>query len=215
MEVEISGSGYYERVKITKDNLVIYEGDVIDLLTSQQGLLELKLNYGTCKNCSVILKKSENGDILFVPKINDCFKHGYKYEAIVITNKEFFNLWEKLGYNPHEDIKLINQASLNDYILAWAVTSNYRGDEDSFEEYLSNLNAECLTTSSEQITVGQVFDLLSNVKIKGNIVKNSDIELVSIYLDSVKDDQWDALTITDNGQIFLRLNDGRFNVILL
>ncbi|MEG0772704.1 hypothetical protein [Clostridium sp.] len=146
IRIEFNGELYEQRCNLFYGDQLIYKGYVDNLVTSINGYLELKLNYGTSRISSVIVKKL--GDIIFWIPINDRSVNE-KYNNIIISVSDMRSLWDKLGYDLTEDIHLISSISRMDLKLLWVINSGLRFQFDLYGD-IAQLVTENITSFTNE-----------------------------------------------------------------
>jgi len=209
MDISIYGEDYYEKMILEYEGKVIYQGYIDDFVTSQKGDIELKLNYGSKKNHSIILKKMKD-KIVFVPNVDICFSKEYNYEIIMISIKEFEDLWIKMRYNPSDDLKLIGEITNEDILLMWLLSSGYRNDNANIHSYIEELKENCIGTSSEDIQIEEVFEKVLYGKFHfTEYIYDGIGEKIYLYLDNGV--EWNALTKGTDNNLYLNI---KYNIMI-
>ncbi|BCN32360.1 hypothetical protein [Anaeromicropila herbilytica] len=209
MDISIYGEDYYEKMMLEYEGKIIYQGYIDDFVTSEKGNLELKLNYDSNKNQSIILKKMKD-KIVFVPNVEICFSSEYNYEIMMISIKEFEDLWIKMKYNPSNDLELICEITNEDILLMWLLTSGYRNDNTSINIYIEELKENCIGTSNEEIQIEEVFDKVLYAKSHFTECIYEDIgEKIYLYLDNGV--EWNALTKGTDNNLYLNI---KYNIMI-
>ncbi|WP_291584095.1 hypothetical protein [Clostridium sp. UBA6640] len=221
MEIVLSGNIYDERINIKYDDIMIYNDYVDNLVTSEDvdSDIELKLNYGDKSNQSNIIVRRSGKNILCLPNIKYCFKDKYMYIPIIFSLDEFKKLWEAMGYSFENDIEKIKEATNEELMLAWYITSNIRDNVDSMHYYVNTIKRKFICTDIEGEDINkQIYQLFNwnEVLHKMNLMvtckESNSMTNVKIYLDD--NVEWDAIKIADKSKIYLNLSNKIYISIL-
>ncbi|AUM95038.1 MULTISPECIES: hypothetical protein [Clostridium] len=221
MEIVLSGDIYDEIISIKYDDIIIYDGYVDNLVTSEDvdSDVELKLNYSNQSNQSNVIARRLEDNILWIPNIKFCFKEGYRYMPIIFSADEFKKLWDSMGYNFEDDIDKIKEVTNEELMLAWYITSNIRDSVDSMDAYVNILSSKVICTDIEDENINkQIFQLfnynevLDKINLMGMCEERNNMIDAKIYLDD--DIEWDAIKIVDKTKIYLNLSNKKYIPIL-
>lgn len=123
IKIELYGEMYEQKCNVYYKEQILYSGYVDNLVTSVNGYLELKLNYGTNITTPTIIKRLGN-IILWIP--TDNIKLNEKYLNVIISIEEMAEIWKMLGYELKDDMYLINYATNKDLKSLWVANSGIR-----------------------------------------------------------------------------------------
>lgn len=221
MEIVLSGDIYDEEISIKYDDIIIYNGYVDNLVTSEyaDSDVELKLNYSNKSNQSNVIARRLGDDILWIPNIKYCFKEKYKYIPIISSVDEFKKLWDSMRYNFEEDIEKINKVTAEEVMLTWYITSNIKDNVNSIDAYGNILGSKFICTDIESENINeQIFRLFNynevrdKINLMGMCEESNNMINAKIYLDN--NIEWDAIKIADETNIYLNLSNKKYIPIL-
>ncbi|WP_252232150.1 hypothetical protein [Clostridium sp. ZBS15] len=217
MEIVLSGDMYDEKISVKYDDMIIYNGYVDNLVTSEDvdSDVELKLNYSNQFNQSNVIARRLGEEILWIPNIKYCFKEKYKYIPIIFSVAEFKKLWDSMRYNFQDDINKIKEVTNEEVMLTWYITSNIRESTDSIDDYAKILSSKFICTDIDGENINkQILKLFNYNEIldKINLVSicegSNNIINANIYLDD--NIEWDAIKIVDETNIYLNLCNKKY-----
>lgn len=221
MEIVLSGDIYDEKISIKYDDIIIYNGYVDDLVTSEDvdSDVELKLNYSNQSNQSNVIARRLGDDILWIPNIKYCFKEKYKYIPIIFSTDKFKKLLDSMRYNFEDDIEKIKEVTDEEVMLTWYITSNIRDNVDSIDAYANILSSKFICTDIEGENINKQIlklfnynEVLDKINLKGLCEESNNIINTKIYLDDNL--EWDAIKIVDETKIYLNLSNKKYIPIL-
>lgn len=212
MEFILTGDIYYEEISIRYGDSIIYDGYVDNLVTSEDGELELQLNYGDKSDKNNVIARRIGDNIFWIPNIKYCFKKQYIYLPILFSEDEFKRLWESMRYNPEDDLGQIKEITNTELLLTWFITSNIRNNVDNIYEYMNILKDKIIYIDIENEDVNKVILGLFRFneefnKNKLDVMNKQSHNMIKgkIYLDD--NSEWDAIRISDKNVIYLRINN--------
>ncbi|MDO5089263.1 MAG: hypothetical protein Q4D53_05705 [Leptotrichiaceae bacterium] len=188
---------FYCYVKIIVNDIIIHNGDYF-ILSNKNNTLGLKLNYGEeGANHNVYLKKYKE-KIITVPDYNLMYKYNYIYKPVEFTFKEIKKI------ELEEEIPKIRNITIEDIVLSWILTSEFKDYCSNMEEYKKLLSRNIYYVSDEKLNenIEEAFIKLFNIR-EGIIEEVSDIseyEVIEVYLN--KGTVWNAFLKKDN-EIYL------------
>lgn len=214
LEYVTCGEFIHESLVLKYDSEVIYEGYTDDLVTSVTGDVELRLNFGG-KNTSSVIARKYGGHIVWIPKMPLDTKD--KYKTIIFNLKQFAALWTFLKYNVEDDLSLIKDINADELKQMWLIEAmKYERIDDLLG--LSKLvekkvvalstNEKWIETKFNQLIIKQWVLTDKILKTKGNW------ETIVAYLDKDAFDEWKALKMDPNEQLFIHLGGG-FCILVL
>jgi len=221
MEIVLSGDIYDEEISIKYDDIIIYNGYVDNLVTSEyaDSDVELKLNYSNKSNQSNVIARRLGDDILWIPNIKYCFKEKYKYIPIIFSVDEFKKLWDSMRYNFEDDIEKIKKVTAEEVMLTWYITSNIKDNVNSIDAYGNILGSKFICTDIESENINeQIFRLFNynevrdKINLMGMCEESNNMINAKIYLDN--NIEWDAIKIADETNIYLNLSNKKYIPIL-
>lgn len=221
MDIALSGDIYDEKINIKYDNITIYNDYVDNLVTSEDidSDIGLRLNYDDRLNQSNVIARRLGENILCVPNIKYCFKDKYRYIPIIFSLDEFKKLWEAMSYSFENDIKKIKEATNEELMLAWYITSNIRDNVDSMHDYVNTIRSKFICTDIEGEDINkqicQLFnwnEALYKMNLMVTCKESNNMTNVKIYLDD--NVEWDAIKIIDKTKIYLNLSNKIYIFIL-
>ncbi|WP_434297745.1 hypothetical protein [Clostridium sporogenes] len=221
MEIVLSGDIYDEKISIKYDDIIIYDGYVDNLVTSEDvdSDVELKLNYSNQSNQSNVIARRLGDDILWIPNIKYCFREKYKYIPIIFSVDEFKKLWGSMRYNFQDDIDKIKEVTDEEVMLTWYITSNIRDNVDSIDAYANILSSKFICTDIEGENINKQIlklfnynEVLDKINLMGVCEERNNIINAKIYLDD--NIQWDSIKIVDETNIYLNLANKKYIPIL-
>lgn len=221
MEIVFSGDIYDEKISIKHDDIIIYNGYVDSLVTSEdvESDVELKLNYSNQSNQSNVIARRLGNDILWIPNIKYCFKEKYKYIPLIFSVNEFKKLWDSMRYNFEDDIEKIKEVTAEEVMLTWYITSNIRDNVDRIDDYVNILgrrfictDIECENINKQILKLFNYNEILNKINLMGICDGNNNIINAKIYLDD--NVEWDAIKILDETNIYLNLANKKYVPIL-
>lgn len=217
MEIVLSDGIYDEKISIKYDDIIIYNGYVDSLVTSEDvdSDVELKLNYSNQSNQSNVIARRLGNDILWIPNIKYCFKEKYKYIPLIFSVNEFKKLWDSMRYNFEDDIEKIKEVTAEEVMLTWYITSNIRENVDSIYAYVNILVSKFICTDIESENINKQIlklfnynEILDKINLMGICEGNNNIINAKIYLDD--NIEWDAIKIVDGTNIYLNLANRKY-----
>ncbi|EPY2273408.1 hypothetical protein ACXAUS_002270 [Clostridium sporogenes] len=221
MEIVLSGDIYDEKISIKYDDIIIYDGYVDNLVTSEDvdSDVELKLNYSNQSNQSNVIARRLGDDILWIPNIKYCFREKYKYIPIIFSVDEFKKLWDSMRYNFQDDIDKIKEVTDEEVMLTWYITSNIRDNVDSIDAYANILRSKFICTDIEGENINKQIlklfnynEVLDKINLMGVCEERNNIINAKIYLDD--NIEWDSIKIVDETNIYLNLSNKKYIPIL-
>ncbi|RRD37706.1 hypothetical protein EII29_11040 [Leptotrichia sp. OH3620_COT-345] len=199
IDIIIWSEGLYDDyMKIIADNVVVHNGYFYRILSNENNIIGLELNYGEeGTNHNVYLKKYKE-KIITVPDYNLMYKYNYIYKPVEFTFKEI----EKIKLE--EEMPKIRNITIEDIVLSWILTSEFKDYCSNMEEYKKLLSRNIYYVSDEKLNenIEERFTELFNIK-EGIIEEVSDIseyEIIEVYLN--KGTVWNAFLKKDN-EIYL------------
>lgn len=221
MEIVLSGDIYDEKISIKYDDIIIYNGYVDNLVTSEDVDLdvELKLNYNNQSNYSNVIARRIGEDILWIPNVKYCFKENYKYIPIIFSVAEFKKLWDSMRYNFQDDIDKIKEISNEEVVVTWYITSNIRENANSIDDYANILSNKFICTDIDDKNINRQIlklfnynEILDKINLMGICKGSNNIINAKIYLDD--NIEWDAIKIIDETNIYLKLANKKYIPII-
>lgn len=214
MEIVLSGDIYDEKISIKYDDIIIYNGYVDNLVTSEDVDLdvELKLNYNNQSNYSNVIARRIGEDILWIPNVKYCFKENYKYIPIIFSVAEFKKLWDSMRYNFQDDIDKIKEISNEEVVVTWYITSNIRENANSIDDYANILSNKFICTDIDDKNINRQILILDKINLMGICKGSNNIINAKIYLDD--NIEWDAIKIIDETNIYLKLANKKYIPII-
>lgn len=213
VQLTAQGDSYEEKCIINYHGQTIYDGYVDDLVTSVNGYLEVRLNYGTQSKLSTRIKKLGNM-ILWVPLNMANVELVKKYKTIVLSYSDMDELWDKLGYTLEDDLPLINNATSEDLKLIWLINSHLEFSSNDIKEDVKQLSNSIIAYSHEESEfLKKAFDNLikaSWIDLEFNSLKqiNSEQDKLVVYLDDSNNTiEWSALLADDRKNIFINMGN--------
>lgn len=221
MKIVLSGDIYDEKISIKYDDIIIYNGYLDNLVTSEDvdSNIELKLNYSNQYNQNNVIARRLGEDILWIPNIKYCFKEKYKYIPIILSVAEFKKLWDNMRYNFQDDINKIMEVTAEEIMLTWYITSNIRESTDSIDDYVNILSSKFMCTDIEDENIDEKIlklfnynEIVDKINLAGICEGSNNIINAKIYLDD--NIEWDAIKIVDKTNIYLNLDNKKYIHIL-
>ncbi|MDU1351057.1 hypothetical protein [uncultured Clostridium sp.] len=221
MEIVLSGDIYDEKINVKYDDIIIYNGYVDNLVTSEDidSDVELKLNYSNQSSQSNVIARRLGEDILWIPNIKYCFKEKYKYIPIIFSVCEFKKLWDSMRYDYQDDINKIKEITNEEVMLTWYLTSNIKGSIDSIDDYANMLSSKFICTDIEDENIDKQIlklfnynQMLDKINLDSICEESSKIINAKIYLDDNM--EWDAIKIDNETNIYLNLANKKYIPIL-
>ena len=187
--------GFYDHyMKILKGETVIYYGENYNIISCKDKDFGLELNYGLNKGHNVYLRK-ERDKVYTIPDDSLAFKYDYIYIPIEFNMDEIRKITIT---NPK-----IKKGTIEEIVLEWILTSNFKDYCTSMEEYKKLLSRNIYYISEEKLNknIEKTFIELFN-KNKGIIeeIDNSKCEVIDVYLDN--GNIWEAF-LKKNNEIYL------------
>ena len=191
---------YHDFLEIEKEEKVIYRGEYIPLLSTDDKNFRLNLNYGTKEKASSIILKKFCDDFYSVPDSSCIYCYDYKYE-ILEMNRYLLGI---ILFNI-EELDNIEDINVVDIINNWILGSNYKGYYLSFKDYVFYLIKEIYFIDNEELNkdIKNTMSNIINIKKKNIInIKYLDLEIINFYLNNGQ--VWEALLKNKkNGDIYL------------
>ena len=161
--------GFYEHyMKILKGKTVIYYGEDYNIISCENEDFALELNYGLSKKNRVYLRKK--GDKIYtIPDCSSAFKYDYTYIPV-----EF-------------NIDQIKRITVEEVVLEWMLTSNFKDYCTSIEEYKKLLARNIYYVSEERLNESiekKFIELFSKNEGKIEEIDSSKCEIIDIYLEN-------------------------------
>jgi hypothetical protein len=207
----------YEKLIMTYNNKVIFEGYTDDLVTSIDGDLELKLNNVLTGKVSPVIGRKVNTSILWIPKQPNSYESSYFYQAVLFTKEDFYKLWSSLRYDATEDYQAIKNIDANELKLAWLASSNCELKLSEYTELSKSINSKLLAINSENHNVIQKFLKLLNeswsvTNLGREMITSEDSwKTMSVVLDLEGLPEWNAIKIDPNNNLYVHFG---FNLCL-
>lgn len=201
---KITGEGTDRIVTLKVESQIIYEGYSYSLVTSENNVLGLDLNFGFSGIEYLYSIKSLEEYLLLLP-----VKEHYRYaKQFIISKSDLMNLWDGLGYDFEDDQEYITNANSTDILLHWLLSSRVH-----FQE----LKLDTMRKEIRKIAVGYSEDkyrsLFEHLIMKWDDVHLKDVTKItsqcveiSIYLDQRENYDWKALFIDEQGALCMRLS---------
>ena len=161
--------GFYEHyMKILKGKTVIYYGEDYNIISCENEDFALELNYGLSKKNRVYLRKK--GDKTYtIPDCSSAFKYDYTYIPVE------FNVDE------------IKRITVEEVVLEWMLTSNFKDYCTSIEEYKKLLVRKIYYVSEERLNESiekKFIGLFSKNEGKIEEIDSSKCEIIDVYLEN-------------------------------
>ena len=171
MDIDIItwSEGFYEHyMKILKGKTVIYYGEDYNIISCENEDFAIELNYGLSKENRVYLRKK--GDKIYtIPDCSSAFKYDYTYIPV-----EF-------------NIDQIKRITVEEVVLEWMLTSNFKDYCTSIEEYKKLLARNIYYVSEERLNESiekKFIELFSKNEGKIEEIDSSKCEIIDIYLEN-------------------------------
>lgn len=191
------------------DSQIIYEGYTDNLITSETGNLELKLNYGTSTTSSVIARKYGD-NIVWVPKIP--LDSDYRYKTIIFTSKQFEELWTYLKYNPEDDLEIIKNISANELKLTWMIGARGAEQIDDMSSLIKSVKKNTIALSTSLENQNTIYNnLIENqwaLKEDRIIEGKGNWESFFAYLDKGVYEEWEVFKKDNKDNLYIHLGNG-------
>lgn len=201
LTTKIYGEAFDEKIKIIFNTEVIHDGYTEDLITSQNDFLELKLNYGTRKNSSVIIKRIED-TIIFVPIESQLLSSDYMYHPVSMSFNELSDVWTRMGYDINDDKDYIPTLEKKDLELIWLANSGMKENFANIAEFKQYLSSVSYYVDSEVINLDKVLSVDYLEKHSNLLEVNLDeLKPILVYMDSNK--EWIAFLSDEKNHVFL------------
>ena len=161
--------GFYDNyMKILKGETVIYYGEDYNIISCENEDFAIELNYGLSKENRVYLRKK--GDKTYtIPDCSSAFKYDYTYIPVE------FNVDE------------IKRITVEEVVLEWMLTSNFKDYCTSIEEYKKLLARNIYYVSEERLNESiekKFIELFSKNEGKIEEIDSSKCEIIDIYLEN-------------------------------
>lgn len=201
---EITGEGTDKIVTLKVDSQLIYEGYAYSLVTSIDGVLQFKLNFGLSGVEYLYCIKNIEDYLLLLP-----VKEQYRDAKQIIFSKfSLMKLWNELGYDFEDDKEYIANVNHSDIVFHWFLSSGI---------YFEELELESMRKEIQKITIGYSEEkyhyLLENLISKwedssfNNLTKiRSSCVEISIYLDQKANYDWKAFFLDEQGAVYIKLS---------
>ena len=155
-------------MKILKGETVIYYGEDYNIVSRENEDFALELNYGLSKENRVYLRKK--GDKTYtIPDCSSAFKYDYTYIPVE------FNIDE------------IKRITVEEVVLEWMLTSNFKDYCTSIEEYKKLLARNIYYVSEERLNESiekKFIELFSKNEGKIEEIDSSKCEIIDVYLEN-------------------------------
>lgn len=201
---EITGEGTDKIVTLKVDSQLIYEGYAYSLVTSIDGVLQFKLNFGLSGVEYLYCIRNIEDYLLLLP-----VKEQYRDAKQIIFSKfSLMKLWNELGYDFEDDKEYIANVNHSDIVFHWFLSSGI---------YFEELELESMRKEIQKITIGYSEEkyhyLLENLISKwedssfNNLTKiRSSCVEISIYLDQKANYDWKAFFLDEQGAVYIKLS---------
>ena len=161
--------GFYDNyMKILKGETVIYYGEDYNIVSCENEDFALELNYGLSKKNRVYLRKK--GDKTYtIPDCSSAFKYDYTYIPVE------FNVDE------------IKRITVEEVVLEWMLTSNFKDYCTSIEEYKKLLVRKIYYVSEERLNESiekKFIELFSKNEGKIEEIDSPECEIIDVYLEN-------------------------------
>lgn len=171
--------GFYEHyMKILKGKTVIYYGEDYNIISCENEDFALELNYGLSKKNRVYLRKK--GDKIYtIPDCSSAFKYDYTYIPVEFNIDEIKRITVT---NPE-----IKKITVEEVVLEWMLTSNFKDYCTSIEEYKKLLARNIYYVSEERLNESiekKFIELFSKNEGKIEEIDSSKCEIIDIYLEN-------------------------------
>ncbi|WP_442601938.1 hypothetical protein [Paenibacillus sp. KN14-4R] len=201
---EITGEGTDKIVTLKVDSQMIYEGYAYSLVTSIDGILQLKLNFGLSGVEYLYCIKNMEDYLILLP-VNEQYRD---IKQIIFSKFSLVKLWNELGYDFEDDKEYITNVNHSDIVFHWFLSSGI---------YFEELELESMRKEIQKITVGyseeKYHHLLENIISKwGNVLFNNLTEIrsgsveISIYLDQKANYEWKAFFLDEQGVVYIKIS---------
>lgn len=121
------GNDYDQTLKLFYGETLVFDGVADDLVTSVNGVLQLRLNFFRDEGFLHTLRLSGEYVVL-VPIVSDVDSESYLKCSGKIPHawllSDLTNLWEQLRYDPAE-LKLLPAATSDELFLVWLISSQF------------------------------------------------------------------------------------------
>lgn len=215
MQIEIEGiHPESEKCRLSYKSKIIYFGYIDDLMTSNNGSLQLNLNYGGEKTTIVNIKRFID-KYFWIP----IWTNNYNIKPLVILSlEEMEYIWNKLGYDFADEEKYIKMMNHNDMKLFWMLNSGLvQGPEIQVNRLSKIIQKKNIAASHDgNDTIYKVFlrllhDNWNNLELNHSTVEKDGFlisENLIIYLELEPNDiKWIPLAMNKDGKILINLND--------
>lgn len=216
LEFQIVGQGYDESVCLVLPRIgTIFNGNCDNLVTSQYGEIELKLNFNYSGFIFHHALRRIDEFIVLLPTLHEAnvpqFLSKYLPGTLIFPFDEIKRLWVKLRYNSSElnDLLALNNS---DWLLLWLLNIPSLPNTMSIDQIISWLDSRILAEEPQgSPEIREMLDGITSGKIKFSKslkLYQAAPKPVIVYIDT--DDQgifeWYALNSLDRNEIFLGNN---------
>ncbi len=209
LEYKTVGEFSNERLTLTYDSQVIYEGYTDHLITSETNDLELKLNYGLGNTYPVIARRHGN-HIIWIPKyplaIDD------SYQTIIFNVDQFNALWTYIKYEPEDDLSFIKDIRVDELKLVWLVSARRNEQVDGISDLIKSVKENVMTLSTNLERQDNFFyNCIENqwTLKKDEIVQcDNNKNRYIVYLDQGRLDEWEVFKENEENHLYIHLGKG-------
>ena len=165
-------------MKILKGETVIYYGEDYNIVSRENEDFALELNYGLSKKNRVYLRKK--GDKIYtIPDCSSAFKYDYTYIPVEFNIDEIKRITVT---NPE-----IKKITVEEVVLEWMLTSNFKDYCTSIEEYKKLLVRKIYYVSEERLNESiekKFIELFSKNEGKIEEIDSPECEIIDVYLEN-------------------------------
>ena len=197
------GSSYSQTLTLKYENSIVFHGVADDLVTSANGDLGLRLNFGSSQVFFHSLKLA-GSFVVLVPFIAAPNTQGYlesvKGAVLAWPLEDFTNLWKELRYDDAELAELV-LASPEDLLVTWLLSSNCCRCESLDAALLADAICDSILAESgdETPSIRDVINQLSKGDVQLNNperLANAHSAVLIAYVDNgeVSSTEWKAMS---------------------
>ncbi|RPE06745.1 hypothetical protein [Paenibacillus polymyxa] len=201
---EITGEGTDKIVILKVESQMIYKGYAYSLVTSVDGVLQFKLNFGLSGIEYLYCIKNLEDYLLLLP-VNEQYRDA---KQIIFSKSSLMKLWNEFDYDFEDDKEYITNVNHSDIALHWFLSSGI---------YFEELDLESMRKKIQKITVGcseeNYHYLFENLISKwddihlNNLTKiRSSCVEISIYLDQKENYDWKAFFLDEQGAVYIKIS---------
>ncbi|WP_322906180.1 hypothetical protein [Paenibacillus campi] len=200
----IKGEGTDRIVTLKVDSQMIYEGYAYSLVTSVDGVLQFKLNFGL-SGVEYLYRMKNIEDYLLLLPVNEQFRDA---KQIIFSKSSLMKLWDELGYDFEDDKEYITAVNHSDILCHWFLSSGIYFEQLELESMRKEILKKTVGYSEEkyQYLFENLISIRDDIQFNGITKIRSSCVEISIYLDQKANYDWKAFFIDEQGAVYINIS---------